>query len=482
MDRTNEYSGDTFWSQWVKCSSWDESIPMSIASDTSILTPGPPFMKLTTPKSITLFEYNAPLPEPETAERELQTVVQEADATGKQQITIQIETFGPVVPSKKFLSSLGFVEQKGQQVRIKNIANVQNSNGSNISVPVGFEILKVSPDSGSDWTERLDIEIMLFGYPPAHAAKLSPALEYMHARGDEHYIVKHLDRGVAAGYMTMRYTHGLAYLQGAGVLEEYRKKGLTRALLNVCVGDAKRKGFTSIATTGWNDAAEKAWEAMGRKKRMNAPAVTPLAELPRPVRMRICGLSGSGKSTLAARLADKLGLAAGEEDAWHFTTGRDFTVDAAAVVQQRARAFATANAARGFVTDGFWRDIHGVLLPRVNVVVALDYPLGVVLWRLVVRTFWRCWTKQPLWDTDITESFLQQAQLWHEDNIFGHLLRSWWHARFGADERGKMRELWLREGWPLDPDSEDPNDCWHGPRYLLKFKHPRELEEWLRAA
>ncbi|KAJ3039259.1 hypothetical protein HDU99_010247, partial [Rhizoclosmatium hyalinum] len=91
-----------------------------------------------------------------------------------------------------------------------------------------------------------------------------------------------------------------------------------------------------------------------------------LADLPRPARIRIVGLSGSGKSTLGRMLGQRLGITHLEEDSFHFT-GTNFTLKDKAEVTAEALRFTAKHSVTGFVTDGFWKDVHDVFLPQINV-------------------------------------------------------------------------------------------------------------------
>ncbi|TPX64252.1 hypothetical protein CcCBS67573_g08452 [Chytriomyces confervae] len=178
-----------------------------------------------------------------------------------------------------------------------------------------------------------------------------------------------------------------------------------------------------------------------------------LDQLPHPVHIRIVGFSGSGKSTLGQ------------------------------LVHQRAALFTAANYKRGFVMDGFWKSIHPIVMPQVNVIIELDYPFHVNMWRLLKRTFWRCWTKERLWEAGCQETFWRSfVCVWDVDNIFGHYLRSFWRAKVSKSDlsKARLREDWLREGW-MGPTSDlvAPDQVWRGERLLIRFKHPAELEAWL---
>ncbi|KAJ3026455.1 UNVERIFIED_CONTAM: hypothetical protein HDU68_005630 [Siphonaria sp. JEL0065] len=206
--------------------------------------------------------------------------------------------------------------------------------------------------------------------------------------------------------------------------------------------------------------------------------ITPLSQLPSPLRIRIAGFSGSGKSVLGKKLSKKLSLPHLEEDAIHFT-GTDFTLLDKQQVLTSALEFTSRHSSDGFITDGNWADLHPILMPQVNVMIELVYPLRITFWRLIKRTFWRCWTGEKLWGTETRETFAEALAVWKSDNIFTHTVKQWYKYYYTPESRGKMRELWWKEGWVNDGEMVPENQTWKGERLLLRFRHPRELDEWL---
>lgn len=118
-----------------------------------------------------------------------------------------------------------------------------------------------------------------------------------------------------------------------------------------------------------------------------------------PTRLRIVGVSGSGKSSLAERVAARTGLARLELDAVFLDvhwTYRD--LDEA---HDLVRAFVEGHP-EGWVVDGNWSSrLQGLLDPGTpggaDLVVWLDHPRLVVLWRIVTRTLRRGLTQEELW-------------------------------------------------------------------------------------
>ena len=120
---------------------------------------------------------------------------------------------------------------------------------------------------------------------------------------------------------------------------------------------------------------------------------TPMASPARPQRIIVLGTTGSGKTTLARQLASQLDLPCVELDGLHW--GPNWTPVPTAVLRARAAA---ATAGDGWVVDGNYRATRDLVWPRADLVVWLDYPLAVNLWRLLWRTLRRCLTREELWN------------------------------------------------------------------------------------
>jgi len=125
-----------------------------------------------------------------------------------------------------------------------------------------------------------------------------------------------------------------------------------------------------------------------------------------------------------------------------------------AEVEQR-RLFAAVAAQDRWVLDtayGAWLDL---VLPRVDLVVGLDYPRWFSLQRLVRRSLMRAVDKKPICNGN-TESFRGMVG---RDSIIG------WHFRSFGRKRARMR------AWAAAAE---------GPVVLL-FTRPRDLEVWIDA-
>jgi hypothetical protein len=94
-----------------------------------------------------------------------------------------------------------------------------------------------------------------------------------------------------------------------------------------------------------------------------------------------------------------------------------------------------------------------VVLPRVELIVGLDLPRHVSLWRLVLRTIDRAWTKRPVCNGNV-ETF---RKVLARDSIV------LWHFRAFPRKRARI-EQWEREGRPL-----------------VRLRSAGEVDAWLSA-
>jgi adenylate kinase family enzyme len=115
------------------------------------------------------------------------------------------------------------------------------------------------------------------------------------------------------------------------------------------------------------------------------------------MRIAITGPSGSGKTTLAAELARTAGLRHVEIDALHH--GSNWESCGAEVLRERVLA---ATEGDGWVTDATYHSMLGELIAdRADVVVWLDLPIPLVMWRLLRRTHVRNRDTTELWNGNV---------------------------------------------------------------------------------
>jgi len=115
-------------------------------------------------------------------------------------------------------------------------------------------------------------------------------------------------------------------------------------------------------------------------------------QLPRaPGRVLVAGTSGSGKSTLARRIADALTIPYFEIDALYhgpgWTPRPEFVSDVTAVTEEPC-----------WVTEWQYRTVRELLADRCDLLVWLDLPRHVVMWRVIRRTLRRSISGAELWN------------------------------------------------------------------------------------
>lgn len=173
---------------------------------------------------------------------------------------------------------------------------------------------------------------------------------------------------------------------------------------------------------------------------------------PAAARYVVVGSSGAGKTALARRMAARLGVPHVELDALHFAAGWVEVPDE--VFAARA---GTATATGGWVLDGNYTGVMpGLVWPRAQAIVWLDYPFRTCAWRLLRRTVARSWQRRELWHGN-RESW--RVSFASRDSVLLWLLRSFRRRR--RDYAAAMR---------------DPA---HAHLTFVRLRSPRDTERWL---
>jgi adenylate kinase family enzyme len=128
------------------------------------------------------------------------------------------------------------------------------------------------------------------------------------------------------------------------------------------------------------------------------------------MRIAITGPSGSGKTTLAQELARLRGLRHVEIDALHH--GPNWESCGVEVLRERVVA---ATEGDDWVTDSTYHSMLGDLIAdRADVIVWLDLPVPLVMWRLLRRTHIRNRDSIELWNGNVEPGWRESLRylLW----------------------------------------------------------------------
>jgi adenylate kinase family enzyme len=168
-------------------------------------------------------------------------------------------------------------------------------------------------------------------------------------------------------------------------------------------------------------------------------------------RVAVVGTTGSGKTTLAREIAGRLGIPHVELDALNW--GPNWTEVSRDVFRERVAA---ALGGEVWVVDGNYSTTRDLVWPRADTIIWIDYPLWLILWRLLRRTFRRTLTGEELWSGN-RERF--REQFFSRNSLFLWALQTY-----------RLR----RRSYPRLFSQPE-----HAHLNLVRLRSPREAAAWL---
>lgn len=110
-------------------------------------------------------------------------------------------------------------------------------------------------------------------------------------------------------------------------------------------------------------------------------------------RVVVVGVTGAGKTTFARQLAARLNCPHVELDAIYWLPNWAESFD-----DEFGERVAAALYGDSWVVDGNYSKAREITWSRADTVIWLDYPLALILWRLLRRTVKRIVTREELWN------------------------------------------------------------------------------------
>ena len=169
-------------------------------------------------------------------------------------------------------------------------------------------------------------------------------------------------------------------------------------------------------------------------------------------RIAIVGTTGSGKTTLARQIAERLGCHCCELDAINWQPNWEQLddnrlVERVGVVVDKDR----------WIIEGNYPSVRPLIWERADTLVWLDYPFPIVFGRLLKRTIHRNVTREDLWSGNRESG---RRTLSRESILL------WCLKTYGMRRRQYSQCV-------ADPGYSHLN--------VLRFRHPREVEDWLQS-
>lgn len=140
-----------------------------------------------------------------------------------------------------------------------------------------------------------------------------------------------------------------------------------------------------------------------------------------PNRIAVIGTAGAGKTVLANRIAERLAVPHVELDAYRH--GPDWTETPDDEFKEQISQALQGDA---WIADGNYTFTRDVVWPRAQMVVWLDYPITVVMWRLFRRTLKRSILREELWNGNREKLW---RHLFSRQSLFLWALQTHWLRR-----------------------------------------------------
>ena len=171
-------------------------------------------------------------------------------------------------------------------------------------------------------------------------------------------------------------------------------------------------------------------------------------------RIVVIGTTSSGKSTLAERIAKQLDIDFIELDALHWEP--DWKEASLEVFRDRVQQ--AINSER-WIVAGNYHVVRDLVWPKAEAIIWLDYSFWRIFWQLTRRTFKRWWTQELLWGKN-HEPLWVHLKLWSDESLFKWLFKTYWRRKRETPELLRTPE--------------------HRHLKLIRFKHPKDTEIWMK--
>ncbi len=172
-------------------------------------------------------------------------------------------------------------------------------------------------------------------------------------------------------------------------------------------------------------------------------------------RILVWGSSCAGKSTLAEHLSQQLDLAYVDLDALNWLPNW-VGLNATDPARLERRMDRSTTGDRWVVAGSYTQQSQATFWPRLNTIVWLDFPLRLLLKRVLVRSWQRWRSNELLWGTN-REKFWDQLKLWRKEDSLIWWIISHYHKKrsdtfaYIADPRwAKIQFIRLRTPQELD--------------------------------